>query len=71
MANSKNIAGLVGPVIIVLILSETMNLHLWVTNIPANTYLNGILKEWVEKVKQYGSFWSVFRMDASGDKEVF
>ena len=43
MANSKNIAGLVGPVIIVLILSETMNLHIWVTNIPANTYLNGIL----------------------------
>ena len=43
MANSKNIAGMVGPVIIVLVLSETMNFHVWSINIPPNTYLNGIL----------------------------
>ena len=43
MTNSKNIAGLVGPAIIVLILSETMNFHIWATNIPPNTYLNGLL----------------------------
>ncbi len=43
MTNSKYLAGLVGPVIIVLVLSETINFHIWTTNIPPNTYLNGIL----------------------------
>lgn len=43
MTNSKKLAGLIGPVIIILVLSETLNFHIWRVNIPANTYLNGIL----------------------------
>ena len=43
MSNSKQIAGLIGPTAIVLTLSEMLNLHIWSTNIPALTYLNGIL----------------------------
>jgi hypothetical protein len=43
MANSKQLAGLVGPAIIVLTVSELMNYSIWAINIPPNTYLNGIL----------------------------
>lgn len=43
MTNSKKIAGLIGPAIIILVLSETLNFHIWRINIPVNTYLNGIL----------------------------
>ncbi len=43
MANSKQIAGLIGPTIVALTISETMNFHIWATNIPPVTYLNGTL----------------------------
>jgi hypothetical protein len=43
MTNSKQIAKLVGPAAIVLTLSEMMNFHIWSTNIPQVTYLNGII----------------------------
>lgn len=43
MANSKQIAGLVGPTAVALTLSEAMNLHIWADNIAPVTYLNGTL----------------------------
>jgi hypothetical protein len=43
MANSKNIAGLIGPTLMALALSEALNLHIWATNIAPVTYLNGTL----------------------------
>ena len=43
MTNSKRIAGLIGPTLAVLATSEAMNLHIWATNIPPATYLNGLL----------------------------
>ena len=43
MINSKQIAGLVGPTVIALTISEMLNLHIWATNIPPNTYLAGSL----------------------------
>ncbi len=43
MTDSKQIAGLVGPTIMVLTLSEMLNLHIWATNIPPVTYLNGFV----------------------------
>ncbi len=41
MTNSKNIAGLVGPILIALAITEAMNLHIWAINIPPVTYLSG------------------------------
>jgi len=41
MTKSKEIAGLIGPTVIALTLSEAMNLHIWTTNIAPVTYLNG------------------------------
>ena len=43
MTNSKRIAGLIGPTLVALTLSEAMNLHIWAINIAPVTYLNGIL----------------------------
>jgi uncharacterized membrane protein YhaH (DUF805 family) len=43
MTNSKQIAGLIGPTAIALTASELNNLHIWTTNIPTLTYLNGSL----------------------------
>ena len=43
MTSSYKIAGLVGPSVIALSLSETMNFHIRVVNIAPVTYLNGTL----------------------------
>lgn len=43
MTNSKNIAGLLGPSIIVITISETVNVHIWAGNTAAGVYLNGAL----------------------------
>jgi hypothetical protein len=43
MADSKKLAGLIGPVIVAMTVSEALNLHIWAANIPAVTYLNGII----------------------------
>jgi uncharacterized membrane protein HdeD (DUF308 family) len=43
MSPSKQIAGLVGPTLIAVTISETVNLGIWKTNDPALTYLNGTL----------------------------
>ena len=43
MTDSKSIAGLIGPTVIALILSEAMNFHIWSTNIAPVTYLNGTI----------------------------
>jgi hypothetical protein len=43
MTNSKQIAGLIGPTMIVLAASEALNFHIWENNIPPVTYLNGTL----------------------------
>jgi uncharacterized membrane protein YhaH (DUF805 family) len=43
MTTSKRFAGLLGPTLIAIALSEAMNLHIW-TNVPAYfVYLNGAL----------------------------
>lgn len=43
MPNSTRLAGLIGPTIIALAISEAMNLHIWANNIAALTYFNGAL----------------------------
>ena len=43
MSPSKRIAGLAGPTLIALTVSETVNLGIWKTNDPRVTYLNGLL----------------------------
>ena len=43
MLNSKELAKLIGPTISVMTISEMINLHIWNTNIPVVTYLNGII----------------------------
>lgn len=43
MASAKDIAGLVGPTLVVLTTSEGLHLHLWETHLPQVTYLNGML----------------------------
>jgi uncharacterized membrane protein YhaH (DUF805 family) len=43
MQNSKNLAGLIGPIVIVMTTSEALNEHIWVTNIAPVIYLNGTL----------------------------
>lgn len=39
--NSKNIAGLIGPSLLVITISETINAHIWATNIAPVIHLNG------------------------------
>lgn len=41
MANSKNIAGLIGPAIIAVTISETVNIHIWAGNTAAGIHFNG------------------------------
>ena len=41
MADSKYIAGLVGPTIIAVTVSEAINVHIWANNIAPVIYLNG------------------------------
>ena len=43
MLNSKELAKLIGPTISVMTISEMINFRIWNTNIPAVTYLNGII----------------------------
>jgi len=43
MTNSKKLAGLIGPSIIAVTLSEALNLHIWRYNIAPVTYLNGTI----------------------------
>lgn len=43
MTSSRQIAGLLGPTIVALTMSEALNLHIWENNIPSVTYLNGTL----------------------------
>lgn len=41
MADSKYIAGLIGPTLIALSTSEAANVNVWGSNTPAGIYLNG------------------------------
>lgn len=43
MSNSKQIAGLIGPSLIVITISETINIHIWAGNTAAGVYLNGAI----------------------------
>ena len=43
MTNSRRIAGLIGPTLVVLSISEAMNSHIWVTVPATQTYLAGSL----------------------------
>jgi hypothetical protein len=43
MANSKNIAGLLGPSLMALSASEAANVNVWASDTPAGIYLNGAL----------------------------
>ena len=41
--NSKNLAGLIGPALIAVTISETINAHIWAANIAPVIHLNGAL----------------------------
>ena len=41
--NSKKLAGLIGPTLIVVAISKALNFRIWASNIPTVTYLAGIL----------------------------
>ncbi len=43
MTNSKQLAGIIGPTIIAVTISETLNVHIWTANTAAGVYLNGAL----------------------------
>jgi hypothetical protein len=43
MANSKQLAGLIGPTIMAVTLSELFNFHIWSANTAAGVHLNGAL----------------------------
>lgn len=43
MTNSKSIAGILGPILVVTNLSEAINSHIWVNVTPPQTYLAGAL----------------------------
>lgn len=43
MANSKSIAGLIGPSIVAITISETVNIHIWAGNTAAGVHFNGAL----------------------------
>jgi len=43
MADSRQLAGLIGPALMAVTVSETINLRIWATHIPSVTYLNGCL----------------------------
>ncbi|MGE5108031.1 MAG: alpha/beta fold hydrolase [Sphingobacteriales bacterium] len=41
MTNSKYLAGLIGPSLIAITVSETLNVHIWAANTAAGVHLNG------------------------------
>ena len=41
MVNSKNIAGLLGPSIVAITISEMVNIHIWAGNTAAGVHFNG------------------------------
>jgi len=41
--NSKQLAGLIGPTLVVLTVSESLNAHIWTGNTASGVYLNGAL----------------------------
>ena len=43
MQNSKQLAGLIGPVVVAMTISEALNQDIWATNIAPAIYLNGTL----------------------------
>ena len=43
MKNSKRLAGLIGPTLVALAITEIINLDIWAINIPPVIYLNGTL----------------------------
>jgi hypothetical protein len=43
MANSKGIAGLIGPSLVAITISESVNFHIWAGNTAAGIHLNGAL----------------------------
>jgi len=43
MTDSKNIAGLIGPTLVAITLSETINVHIWAANTAPVIFLNGAL----------------------------
>jgi len=43
MNDSRAIAQLIGPTLVAVTLSEAVNLHIWSVNIPAVSYLDGLL----------------------------
>lgn len=43
MTNSKQIAGLIGPSLVAITISEMLNVHIWAANTAAGVYLNGAL----------------------------
>lgn len=43
MADSRQLAGIIGPTLVTVTISETINLPIWTNNIATLTYLNGCL----------------------------
>ena len=43
MINSRQLAQIIGPTLIVMTLSEMINLSIWESSIPSVTFLNGVL----------------------------
>jgi hypothetical protein len=43
MNHSKRLAGLIGPSLIAITISEAINAHIWANNIPAAIHFNGAL----------------------------
>jgi hypothetical protein len=43
MANSRNLAGILGPTLVALSISEALNYRIWDVGIPQAIYLNGCL----------------------------
>ena len=43
MPNSRSIAGLIGPTLIAVTISESINVHIWSANIAPVIHLNGAL----------------------------
>lgn len=43
MMTSNDLAKLIGPTLTLMSISEMLNLHIWRVNMPAITYLNGII----------------------------
>lgn len=43
MIDSRQLAQIIGPTLSLMTLSEMINLYIWESNIPSETYLNGVL----------------------------